>query len=480
MSRRKKQDEGLEPGVFRRGDRYRVIVYAGIDPVTGRQRRVTGTADTPREAVKLRARLLTEVGQGKHKGGGKMTVAELLERYVRQLEAAEKSRTTIDRVCSAAETINPRIGRLEVTRLDDDVLNDLYDDLKAHGRKCQRCWARLRAGMAALRDGEPYSSARPGQRRHCGARRRDGTPCRKWTRYQSGRCERHGDRPAETKPDQVHRGDCVVGQPMAAGSVLRIHGILSAALGGAPRKLLDHNPARDAKPPRPKRSEILPPTHGDVARLLAAAAERDPEWFVWLRLDATTGARRGEVCAVRISKLDWKTGELRMDRGIIHAKGADGHDQLLEVATKAGTAKRPVLDPETLRLVRELIRRKKEEALRCGVRLARDAYLFSSDPQGRLPQRPQLMTRRFTRLRDRLGLQGVRLHDLRHFVATSMLAAGIPVQTAAGRLGNDPRTMLRVYSHFLPGADREAGELLAGLIDGPWLPDFDDEDAAGG
>jgi integrase len=89
------------------------------------------------------------------------------------------------------------------------------------------------------------------------------------------------------------------------------------------------------------------------------------------------------------------------------------------------------------------------------------------------------MTKRFMAARDRLGLQGVRLHDLRHWAATSMLAAGVPVQTAAGRLGNDPRTMLRVYSHFLPGEDREAGELLAGLVDGPWLPEVDEDEEAG-
>jgi integrase len=219
-----------------------------------------------------------------------------------------------------------------------------------------------------------------------------------------------------------------------------------------------------------------------VARLLVAGAEVDFEWLVWLRLDVVTGARRGEVCAVRINKLDWSTGELRMDRGIIHAKGPDGHDQLQDVPTKADTVKRPVLDQETLRLVRELIRRKKEDVLRCGVRLRRDAYLFSADPEGRHPQRerPQRMTKRFMALRDRLDLPGVRLHDVRHWAATSMLAAGVPVQTAAGRLGNDPRTLLRVYSHFLPGSDRTAGELLAGLVDGPWLPDVDESEQAEG
>ena len=68
---------------------------------------------------------------------------------------------------------------------------------------------------------------------------------------------------------------------------------------------------------------------------------------------------------------------------------------------------------------------------------------------------------RFVRLRDGLGLNGVRLHDLRHFVATRMLAAGVPVPTVSGRLGHaSSSTTLNVYSHFLEASDREAAEAL--------------------
>ncbi len=427
-ARQPKADPDLPPGIFRRGNQYRVIVYAGTDPATGRQRRVTGTARTKRQAVALRARLQVEVGQGRHHAG-RMTVATLLGRYLEHLEAAEASPSTIDRARIAiATTINPRLGAVEVAKLRAATLDGFYADLRAHGGRCQVCWARLRRGLPALRDGERYDAFR--------------------------------------RPGAVHAGDCVAGRPLAPSTIRRIHGVLSAALGLARRwDLVARNSARDASPPKVRRSEVRPPAAGQVARLLAAALEADFEWAVWLRLDAVTGARRGEVCAIRRHKLDLASGELRMDRAIIHAKGPDGRDRLLEVATKAGSSKRPVLDPATLRLVRELLRRKQEAALRCGVRLDRDALLFSADVAGRVPVRPQLMTKRFARLRARLDLPGVRLHDLRHFAATSMLEGGIPVQTAAGRLGHAPETMLRRYSHFQPGSDRAAGELLAGLVD---------------
>ena len=77
------------------------------------------------------------------------------------------------------------------------------------------------------------------------------------------------------------------------------------------------------------------------------------------------------------------------------------------------------------------------------------------------------MTKRFVRLRARLGLDSVRLHDLRHFVATRMLAAGVPVPTVSGRLGHaNSATTLNVYSHFLEASDRDAAEALGQLLDG--------------
>ena len=84
---------------------------------------------------------------------------------------------------------------------------------------------------------------------------------------------------------------------------------------------------------------------------------------------------------------------------------------------------------------------------------------------GSRPWRPDVVTNRFAKLRHRLDLDGVRLHDLRHFVATRMLAQGADVRTVAGRLGHADATTTRVYSHFLPERDREAAEQLDELID---------------
>jgi hypothetical protein len=50
----------------RRGG-YQVIVYAGIDPVTGRQRQIARQVRGKREAERLEARLRAEVSDGRHR-----------------------------------------------------------------------------------------------------------------------------------------------------------------------------------------------------------------------------------------------------------------------------------------------------------------------------------------------------------------------------------------------------------------------------
>jgi len=57
--------------------------------------------------------------------------------------------------------------------------------------------------------------------------------------------------------------------------------------------------------------------------------------------------------------------------------------------------------------------------------------------------------------------------DLRHFVATRLLASGVDVRSVAGRLGHrNAATTLNDYSHFLTEPDREAAYLLGRLVRG--------------
>ena len=224
---------------------------------------------------------------------------------------------------------------------------------------------------------------------------------------------------------------------------------------------ISHNPAIDASPPRVPHRDLRPPTPEEVVTLFAAAQIGDPALAAFLMLAASTGARRGELIALRRHDLDLTMGMLAIERGIVRV-GA----QLLEQGTKTHQARRVSLDPRTVEVLTNHLARQNELAGSVGAAFLSDGFVFTNSIDGSTPWRPESVTRSFSRLCARCGVAGVRLHDLRHYVATRLLTSGIDVRTVAGRLGHrNPSTTLNVYAHFLPGSDREASAALARLFE---------------
>jgi integrase len=58
------------------------------------------------------------------------------------------------------------------------------------------------------------------------------------------------------------------------------------------------------------------------------------------------------------------------------------------------------------------------------------------------------------------------MHDLRHFQATQLLGAGVPVPTVAAGLGHaDGTTTMKIYAHRTKKADQQAADVVGNLLD---------------
>ena len=133
--------------------------------------------------------------------------------------------------------------------------------------------------------------------------------------------------------------------------------------------------------------------------------------------------------------------------------------------TKTGRIRKLALDPATVTVFRRQRDRAANTCQSVGTKLDPDAYVFSQAPDHSEPWRPARATASFIALRNRAGLSSVRLHHLRHFAASVMLAGGVDVRTAAGRLGHaQPTLTLRTYAHVMEAADRQAAEIVGGTI----------------
>jgi integrase len=78
---------------------------------------------------------------------------------------------------------------------------------------------------------------------------------------------------------------------------------------------------------------------------------------------------------------------------------------------------------------------------------------------------PGTVTKKYARQARALGIRS-HLHELRHYSATELLAAGVDLRTVAGRMGHGGggATTLRVYAAWVPESDRRAASALTGVL----------------
>jgi integrase len=243
---------------------------------------------------------------------------------------------------------------------------------------------------------------------------------------------------------------------LSASSVRRHHSILSAALRRAVRwGVITNNPAGRASPPGLTRSTVTAPAVEDVQKLVAAATEADPVLAAAIALGAVSGARRGELCALRWSDVDWKRRTLKIARSltVLHREPSEGQ-------TKTHQRRDIAVDEALGAFLRYRRAAQEEYAALVGTQLVVDPFILSRLADGSAPCLPDGLTAGYKRIATKLGLDS-HFHELRHFAATTAIAAGSDVRTVAGRLGHaDPSVTLRVYAHASEARDRE----LAGLL----------------
>jgi integrase len=248
----------------------------------------------------------------------------------------------------------------------------------------------------------------------------------------------------------------------APATIRRVHGIIRRALSQGVRwGWITHNPAIDASPPRVPLKELKPPDPDQVVRVFHLAQESDPELATFIMLAASSGARRGELLALRWSDVDLDRGRLSIERGIVRVG-----DDLIEQGTKTHQSRRISLDAGTVAALSVHEALMIERAQAASSAITSQSFVFSHSVDCSSPWHPDSTSRAFRRICQQAGVKDVRLHDLRHYVATRLLAAGVDVRTVAGRLGHrNPSTTLNVYSHFVPETDQEAAETLGRIFE---------------
>jgi integrase len=188
-------------------------------------------------------------------------------------------------------------------------------------------------------------------------------------------------------------------------------------------------------------------TEEEISAFLAAVEGDDLDDLFHVALD--TGARQGELFALRWRDVDLSRGQL-----VIRASISQAGRRRKEPKSRRGT--RPIdLSPS---VVERLRARKMSRRV---VGLDEEELVFPG--QGGIPLHASRLKRHLDVAIGRSGVKLIRFHDLRHTHATLALQHGEAVPNVAARLGHDPATLLRVYAHAVPPASRSG---RAGFLEG--------------
>jgi len=250
------------------------------------------------------------------------------------------------------------------------------------------------------------------------------------------------------------------GKPLSPKTVRNVFGLLHGALEWAlGLELVARNVCHTsaAKPPRLSPSPAKALADDEVAKLLTVA--NATRWGPFVTLALATGARRGELCALSWSDVDFENKTVTIAKSLSQTK-----DRLELKGTKTGSVRRLGLS----RLALEALRRQRAMQIKdrrlAGADYNDEGAVFATLLGRRIT--PMSATKAFVRLAKTAEISTTRLHDTRHTAATHLIVGGTDVRTTASVLGHTtPNVTLSIYAHLVAEVQRAAVERLGATLE---------------
>lgn len=342
----------MRGAIIKRGKKFVVVEYLGLDPATGKERRKWHSGfESKKDARSFQASLASHpaftAGIGPY-GNTRQRLGEFVERWLQDFARHNVRSTTYERYGQLVRChVTPALGTMPIVRLTPQAI--------------ERFW--------------------------------NGLP----------------------KTTTAHHVAALLRQ------------ILTYAVR---RGIILQNPSEMVALPKRTPPSLKVWTPDEAMKFLDAA--RSSPHYLFYALAIAAGLRAGELL-----RLQW--GDLDLARGILNVSSG-----------KTMNARRAVLLPS--QLVAELRQR-------------RGVGLVFRTPKGTPLNLNTLRYRDFLPTIEDAGVPRIRIHDLRHFHASYLLANGADLASLSGRLGHSSRAFtLATYAHMLPEGQEHAARIANGLL----------------
>ena len=240
------------------------------------------------------------------------------------------------------------------------------------------------------------------------------------------------------------------GHMLSDSMVRKIHMMLHEAMEVAVReRYIVRNPTDNTTIPKKTTTEKQVLDDSQLNRFLDAI-QGEPYWHDFFYVEVMTGLRRGEICGIKWSDIDFNEGTLCIKRSVSTKEG--GGVSIGETKTDAGV--RTIIMPPS---VANLLWEKRSDAV--------NEWVFPHYTNPSDPLHPSSAYKKLKTILKRLELPLLRFHDLRHTFATQATDGGVDPKTLAGILGHtDASFTLDTYTHVTSDMQRGASAIVNNMM----------------
>lgn len=244
-------------------------------------------------------------------------------------------------------------------------------------------------------------------------------------------------------------------------TVLHHHRLISSILETAVKwQVLYDNPARRVEPPKVHKKEAVYLDDKQALEVLTALEKQPLKWQTAIMLLMYSGMRRGELCGLTWSNVDFKNSLLHIEKANQYLSGKG----IFEKDTKTESSERVIkLPDEVFSLLRQFRSWQTQERLKMRDRWIESGKVFTQN-NGK-PMHPDTVTSWVKKFTEKNNLPSFSPHSLRHTNATLLIMSGIPVKAVSARLGHANQNVTNaIYSHSIQTADALASDIVGEIL----------------